>query len=49
MNKKITLVLCAATFLSPFAYSSAAQAGFFDKKDEATRVIVPPSGAPPTG
>lgn len=46
MNKKITLVLCAATFLSPFAYSPAAQAGFFDKKDEATRVIVPPSGAP---
>lgn len=46
MNKKIVLALCTATFLSPFALSHTAQAGFFDKKDEATRVIVPPAGAP---
>ena len=39
--KKTILVLCAATFLTPYS----AQAGFFDKKDE-TRVVVPPSGSP---
>lgn len=46
MNKKIALALCAATFLSPLTMPHTAHAGFFDKKDDATRVIVPPSGAP---
>lgn len=45
MNK-IALALCTATFLSPFAFPHSAHAGFFDKKDDATRVIVPPAGAP---
>jgi serine protease Do len=46
MNK-IALALCTATFLSPFAFPHTAQAGFFDKKEDASpRVIVPPSGAP---
>lgn len=45
MNK-IALALCTATFLSPFVFTPAAQAGFFDKKDEPPRIIVPPTGAP---
>ncbi|OFW88132.1 MAG: serine protease [Alphaproteobacteria bacterium RIFCSPHIGHO2_12_FULL_45_9] len=45
MNK-IALALCTATFLSPFAFPHTAQAGFFDKKEDAPRVVVPPSGAP---
>lgn len=45
MNK-IALALCTATFLSPLAVSPAAQAGFFDKKEDTPRVIVPPAGAP---
>lgn len=42
--KHFILALCAATALSPIS----AQAGFFDKKDDAsvTKVIVPPAGAP---
>ena len=47
MNK-IALALCAATFLSPLTFPHTAHAGFFDKKDEVTRVIVPPAGAPLT-
>lgn len=40
--KKTLLVLCAATFLTPYS----ANAGFFDKKEETPRVVVPPSGSP---
>jgi len=42
MMKYMILALCAATCLSPLS----AHAGFFGDKEELTRVIVPPSGAP---
>lgn len=45
MNK-IALAFCAATFLSPLTFPHSAEAGFFDKKNEPTTIVVPPAGAP---
>lgn len=39
--KHFILLLCATTLMTPVA----AQAGFFDKKEE-TKIVVPPAGAP---
>jgi serine protease Do len=40
--KHLILLLCATTLMTPLS----AEAGFFDKKEEVTKVIVPPAGAP---
>ncbi len=40
--KHLILLLCTTTFIFPIS----SHAGFFDKKEEITKVIVPPSGAP---
>ena len=40
--KHLILLLCATTLMTPLS----AKAGFFDKKEEVTKIIVPPAGAP---